>query len=251
MHEGIPATPDSVTIRRCSSQDEYESCIELQKSVWKFDSVDIVPRHVLTVAAETGGQVFGAFHGGKMVGFVQAFAATRNSKVYLHSHMLAVKPEYQRQGIGTLLKMAQREDAISRNIELIEWTFDPLELRNAHFNIARLGAIVRRYAPDFYGRSSSPLHAKLPTDRLVAEWQLMSSRVQACLAGAGPGQPSPAHVITIPQHICVMRRDRPELGAEIQVNIRREFFEAFKSGYAVTGFTLTGIDGKYLLEPLA
>ncbi len=250
-HQGNSLSSPSVTIRRCSSHDEYQNCIDLQKSVWRFDSVDIVPHHVLVVAAETGGQVIGASHGGRMVGFVQAFAATRNSKVYLHSHMLAVHPEYQGHGIGTLLKMAQREDAISRNIDVIEWTFDPLEVRNAHFNIERLGAIVRRYVPDLYGRSSSPLHARLPTDRLVAEWQLMSPRVQAHVTGTGSGQTSGADAISVPRNIGDMRRDQPVLATEIQARIRREFLEAFKSGHAVTGFTVTDTDGKYLLEPLA
>ena len=99
--------------------------------------------------------------------------------------MLAVLPEYRNRGIGKMLKIAQREDALARGIDLIEWTFDPMEVKNAYFNIERLGAIVRRYTPDFYGSSTSPLHGTLPTDRLHAEWWLKSDRVEAVMAGRG------------------------------------------------------------------
>ncbi len=97
----------------------------------------------------------------------------------MHSHMMGVLPEYQNQGIGHALKMRQKEDALARGIDLIEWTFDPLDMKNAYFNVERLGAIVRRYVRNQYGVSSSMLHGGLPTDRCVAEWWIAKDRVKA------------------------------------------------------------------------
>jgi len=245
----VKSAATTISIRRCTSHADYQSCMDLQQAVWNFDPIDVVSHHILVVAAETGGQVLGAFDGGRMVGFAQAFAATREGKVHLHSHMLAVLPEYQGRGIGRLLKLAQREDAMARGIDHIEWTFDPLQTRNAHFNLARLGAIVRRYIPDFYGSSSSPLHANLPTDRLLAEWRLTSPRVQAHLTGSGAEHTAGAPVISVPRNMDEMRRDQPARAAEIQARIRREFLQGFEEGYAATGFAMTDTDGHYLLEP--
>lgn len=125
-----------------------------------------------------------AYDGETLVGLALAFVATREGLAYLHSHMVAVLVGYQNRGVGRMLKLAQRENALDRGINLIEWTFDPLRLKNAHFNIERLGAIVRHYLSNLYGRTSSPLHAGLPTDRLVAEWWVRSQRVEAVLAGS-------------------------------------------------------------------
>src|SRR5579864_9517922 len=155
-----------ITIRRLHAFHEMQLCVTLQREVWGFSDLDIVPEAVFAVAAKTGGQVLAAFDDAKAVGFALAVPAFREQQSYLHSHMVAVLPEYQNRGIGRRLKLAQRDDALQRGLDLIEWTFDPLETRNAHFNIACLGAIVRRYIPDLYGASSSPLHRGLPTDRL-------------------------------------------------------------------------------------
>ncbi len=136
------------------------------------------------LASKIGGQVIGAFTAtGLMVGFAMALPGVRDGRPYLHSHMLAVLPEYRNAGLGRRLKLAQRDDALARGFELMEWTFDPLEIKNAYLNITRLGALSRRYAADFYGPSSSPLQAGLPTDRLYAEWWLRSPRVEAALRG--------------------------------------------------------------------
>src|SRR5439155_17410182 len=100
---------------------------------------------------------------------------------YLHSHMLAVRQKYRNSGLGRKVKLFQREDALARGFELIEWTFDPLEIKNAYLNVERLGAIARRYTINQYGITSSPLQGGLPTDRLVAEWWLRSERVNGLL----------------------------------------------------------------------
>ena len=125
-----------------------------------------------------------------MAGFVLAYPGIRDGRPYLHSHMAAVLPEFRDLGIGRRLKLVQREDALARGIPLIEWTFDPLQTKNAYFNICRLGAVARRYLTDVYGSTSSPLHAGLPTDRLVAEWHLESERVVDILTGKEPARGS-------------------------------------------------------------
>jgi predicted GNAT superfamily acetyltransferase len=139
---------------------EYERCIELQAAVWGYSDGDLVPRRMFILADCIGGQVIGAFDGDVIVGFAMSLPGYRAGKPYLHSHMLAVLPEYRNAGLGRKLKLAQRDDALDRGIDLMEWTFDPLEIKNAHLNIARLGAIARRYERDFYGPSTSPLQGR-------------------------------------------------------------------------------------------
>src|SRR5580698_681001 len=158
------------------------------------------------IAHRIGGQVIGAFDGDTIIGFAMALPGYRNRRPYLHSHMLAVLPAYRNSGIGRRLKLAQRDEAISRGFDLMEWTFDPLEIKNAHLNIARLGAISRRYQPDFYGPSSSPLQGGLPTDRLYAEWWLNSPRVVNLLSGE-PQQIHSIERVTVPHTIYQWKQD--------------------------------------------
>src|SRR5579862_9256930 len=137
---------------------------------------------MFVVADKVGGQVMGAFDGKLMVGFALSVPGTRTGHIYLHSHMLAVRKDHRNSGLGRRLKLLQREDALARGIELVEWTFDPLEIKNAYLNIEKLGAIARRYNINQYGISSSPLQGGLPSDRLIAEWWLKSTRVESLLA---------------------------------------------------------------------
>src|SRR5437868_8646896 len=174
-------TTDSIVLRRCRGIEELRACVALQKEVWNFTDAELVPLRMFVVADKVGGQVMGAFEGNVMVGFALSVPGTRTGHVYLHSHMLAVRKDHRNSGLGRRLKMLQREDALSRGIELIEWTFDPLEIKNAYLNIEKLGAIARRYNINQYGITSSPLQGFLPTDRLVAEWWLRSRRVESLL----------------------------------------------------------------------
>jgi predicted GNAT superfamily acetyltransferase len=238
---------DEIAIRPCTTHTEYAACVDLQVAVWNFAPLDVVSTHLMAVAAETGGQVLGAFHDDLMIGFALSFAAGKNGELYLHSHMLAVLPEYQSRGVGRSLKLAQREDALRRGINKIEWTFDPLQTLNAYFNIEKLGAIVRRYIPNFYGTSSSPLHAALPTDRLVAEWLLNSARVTAHLSGKEDEKTSEV-TISIPRDINELRRGQASVAGEQQARIRNEFANSFQQGYVVTGFEVNETVGKYLLR---
>src|SRR2546430_7745858 len=176
---------DPVVMRHCHGLEELRACVALQKEVWNFSDSDLVPLRMFVVAQKVGGQVMGAFAGSEMIGFALSVPGTRSGHVYLHSHMLAVKKDHRNSGLGRRLKLFQREDALSRGIELIEWTFDPLEIKNAYLNIGKLGAIARRYTCNQYGMSSSPLQGGLPTDRLVAEWLARSKQVAGALGGQG------------------------------------------------------------------
>lgn len=240
----------AIEIRACKTHEEFSACVELQRTLWGFDDFDLVPKDIFIIAAKTGGQLYGAFDGATQVGFAVSFPAIREGKPYLHSHMLAVLPDYQNRGVGRKLKLQQRDEARARGLDLIEWTFDPLALKNAHFNILRLGIVVKRYVRDQYGQTSSPLHAGLPTDRLVAEWWLDSPRVKIFLGGK-PVTISPgAKRVTIPRNIYELREKDLERAKAVHAQTREDFERFFGQGYTVTGFEQTEENGIYLLEKL-
>jgi predicted GNAT superfamily acetyltransferase len=242
------AGSEAVTIRPLRQLCEFAEALELQKRVWGFADIELLPLRFFVVASKIGGQVFGAFDKQEMVGFCLAVPGLKpDGEVYLHSHMLGVELAYRNSGVGRSLKLYQREDARARQIGLVEWTFDPLELKNAYFNIERLGAIVRQYVPNQYGATSSPLHGGLPTDRCIAEWRVASPRVEAIVAGQARAQ----HVeerIAFPLDIDDLRRENPQAAREVQQRNAGQFQECFARGLAVTGFERTASEGVYLLE---
>ncbi len=227
----------------------FERCVELQLEIWGYDGGDVIPRRVFLVAHKIGGVVLGAFDGDVMIGFAMGLPGFRKGTPYLHSHMLAVLPEYRNAGVGRRLKLAQRDVALERGFELMEWTFDPLEIKNAYLNIARLGAIARRYEPDFYGPSSSPLQGGLPTDRLYAEWWLRSPRVEAALAGTVPA-PEVVGTIEVPAAVYAWKQSEADrvLAADLQRLNRLALQDAFQRGLAVVGYALDGErNGRFLI----
>lgn len=241
-----------ILIRHCHGIAEFEDCVRVEREVWKSADLDVVPIPLFVVAAETGGQVLGAYDGAKLVGFTMAIAGWRAGKPFLHSHMTAVSDGYRDRGIGRRLKLFQREDALARGINLVEWTFDPLVTRNAYFNFMRLGAFARRYVPDAYGITTSPLHGSLPTDRLVAEWHLRSGRVRLALAATHAAAPNPSqHAvrITIPSNIEELRTTHPSGAREVQSEVREQFLEWLNKGYAATAVAPTEGGMDYILEP--
>ena len=249
MSEGVASVKgQGIAIRALQEVEEMSIGVDLQRRVWGYTEIDTVPDQIFIVARESGGQVLGAFHEDKAIGFALAFAGVHGGKVHLHSHMVAVLPEYQDRGVGRMLKLAQRDDAISRGIDLIEWTFDPLQLKNAYFNLMRLGAIVRRYLPNFYGRTSSPLHGGLPTDRLVAEWWVRSARVQDLLGGKIPKAGSDRVRIGIPAGIRQIISSNPHEAERIQAGVRREFERHIAGGRGAVGFEFDAEQGSYVLE---
>ena len=173
-------TVETPVLRNCTELDEFSACVALQQEVWGFSDAELVPLRIFSLAPKIGGQVVAAWEGEILIGYAMALPGSRNGHPYLHSHMVAVKEGHRNIGIGRRIKLFQREDAIAKGYELMEWTFDPLEIKNSYFNLERLGAIARRYNVNQYGITNSPLQGLLPTDRLVAEWWLKSKRVDTC-----------------------------------------------------------------------
>ena len=228
----------SVEIRNCHGLEEFRACLELQKKVWGFSDAELVPLRMFVVAAKIGGQVIGAFQGKDLVGFALAVPGARAGHPYLHSHMLAVLESHRNTGLGRKIKLFQREDALARGFELIEWTFDPLEIKNAYLNLEKLAAITRRYNLNQYGITSSPLQGFLPTDRLVAEWWLRSKRVEAFLNGGGRPGFETVRRISVPAQIYEWKAAEATRGraAEVQARNREQFLRAFSEGLAVLGY---------------
>jgi len=242
-----------ILIRSCDGFDEMEACVQMQIEVWGYDDSDVIPRKAFLVAQRIGGQVIGAFDTSlpgappegspeSMIGFAMSLPGVKTGngepKSYLHSHMLAVRDAYRNRGLGAQLKLEQRREALSRNIRLMEWTFDPVEIRNAHLNIHKLGAIASRYHVNFYGVSSSRLQGGLPTDRLVAEWHLSSRRVKAVLEDRTRAGYKIEERIQVPASIYEWKtseRDR-ERAIAVQLENRRKFQHSFSQGLAVLGF---------------
>ncbi|HEY1580352.1 MAG TPA: GNAT family N-acetyltransferase [Terracidiphilus sp.] len=246
-----------ILIRSCAGHDELEACVQLQIETWGYDESDVIPRKAFLVGQKIGGQVLGAFDTAlpgagengtpeSIVGFAMSLPGVKtrknsedgNPQPYLHSHMLAVRERYRDRGVGAQLKLEQRREALSRGIRRMEWTFDPLEIKNAHLNIYKLGAIVRNYLVNFYGVSSSRLQGGLPTDRLVAEWYLDSDRVSGALEGHHAAGQQIEERILVPAAIYEWKASPGgrEHALAVQVENRRRFQEAFQRGLAVVGF---------------
>jgi predicted GNAT superfamily acetyltransferase len=237
-----------IEVRALSTHEDFQNAVNLQKTIWGFADGELLPVRVFVVANKIGGQAFGAFDGDRMIAFCNSLPGLKpGPKSYLHSHMLGVLPEYRNHGVGRALKLAQREEALSRRIDLIEWTFDPLELKNAYLNIEKLGAVVRRYAFNQYGTTSSPLHAGLPTDRCTAEWWIDSDRVRAAIDGRPVNRPAIEATIEIPLAIGELRTSDPDQAREIQRVAGERFQKLFDMGLTVIGFERSDTSGSYLL----
>ena len=225
-------------IRACEGLSELEACVQLQVDVWGYGDRDVVPRRVFVVGQKIGGQVIGAFENDHLVGFAMALPGIANGMPYLHSHMLAVNPDFRNQGIGRRLKLFQREEALGRGIGRMEWTFDPLEIKNSFLNLSKLGAVVRGYAPNFYGVTSSPLHGQVPTDRLCAEWWLASDWVRSVLAGKSTTFPVVEQEILVPHQIAHWRHSAVDQQRVVDIQARnRDLLQrAFSQQLTVFGF---------------
>jgi predicted GNAT superfamily acetyltransferase len=256
----VPQPPPEVVVRHCHGLEDLATCVEIQRTVWGSSDADLTPLPLFVVGAETGGQVLGAFVEDRMVGFTFALAGFHGKTPFLHSHMTAVLDGWRDRGVGRSLKIFQRDDALSRGIGLIEWSFDPLQVKNAYFNLVRLGAIARRFVANMYGAFSSPLQGKLPTDRLIAEWHLGSMRVRRAVSAQAASAPATRKKgarggkqvrIRIPAELAAARQTRPDEALRMQAEIRQEFEYWLKLGHAATSIEVSGTGGEYLLEPWA
>ena len=237
-----------IEVRPLSTLEEFTEAVGLQKEIWGFEDLELLPLRLFVVANKVGGLSWGAFDGRRMIGFCIAIPGLRaGGQTYWHSHMMGVVREHRNSGVGRALKLRQRQDAIARGIQLVEWTFDPLEVKNAYFNIERLGAVVRRYVLNQYGTTTSHLHGGLPTDRCVAEWWISSGRVNALLAGAPMERPPIETRIETPFDIDAIRKRDMARAREIQRRMSDQFVAHFNNGLMVVGVERTERASVYLL----
>lgn len=253
---------DGIQIRECTTIPEFDSCIRLQREVFGLPELEVSPRRHLIVSRQAGGWTLGAFVAERLVGFVHQLAAVHDNEIFGYSHMMAVAGEYQNKGVGAQLKWSQRERAMNEGRNFIKWTWDPMQVRNAHFNLNRLGVTVRSYAPNFYGTDyvTSPLPAGAPppgldSDRLFAEWHLQSVRVTKLAEGAASLLDHPvaqidqpvAQTIQIPADWAGLCKQDPRAARQEQLRVRSEFQNAFAGGFVCAGFDRATDQPRYLL----
>jgi chorismate synthase len=271
-----------VIIRELTTIDECRAVAALEKDVWGYtDAEDVVPPPVLIVSVKRGGILLGAFdEAGVMKGFVYSIPSVKDGRLAQWSHMLGVTKDARGAGLGLRLKLAQRERSLAMGIDLVEWTYDPLQALNAHLNFAKLGVVVEEYEENIYGQSSSPLHSGSPTDRFVAEWKLTAPHVERRIAAGGIGvmrdasvaqapvvnpsrtaahwlAPGPATLaldgprllVEIPVGYADMQIQHPPLALEWRMATREIFQHYFARGYRVVDFFLSREAGRgqYLL----
>ncbi len=238
-----------IIFRKCESLEDFHRCVDLQREIWGEADLEVEPATMFVVAAHTGGQVLGAFDGERLVGYTLAVVGLRDRVPYLHSHMTGVQSEYQNRGVGRMLKLFQRSEALGRGIRLVQWTFDPLEVRNAHFNLNRLGAICREYHRNLYGVTSSPLHRGMETDRLLAEWHLDSARVVAAIENLVKDPIEAPAILALPAELERWQREGSSEVGVVQNRVREEFTRWFAKGYAAVALRTAPGNPAYLLTP--
>ena len=267
-----------MNIRRITTLDECRQVAALEKTVWEFtDSEDVIPPALLIVSIKRGGLLLGAFdEESALKGFVYSIPAFKDGRTTHWSHMLAVAPGSRSGGLGLRLKLEQRMHAMDAGIDLIEWSYDPLQAQNAHLNFARLGVVVEEYEENLYGSSSSPLHEGTPTDRFIAEWRLTAPHVERRLSAAqapllrdaaimSAVLVNPAHqagawlepgdvvadvvdgrrvLVEIPVSFSEMQRAKPDLALAWRMSTRRLFQTYLNRGYRVVDFLLAREAGR-------
>ena len=227
-----------LTMRTCHTVGEFRQVVALQKEVWGFEDIELIPARLFVVGEKIGGHVLGAYEGTTLVAFAFGLPGVRDRHAYIHSHMLAVKETHRNSGLGREMKLLQRELAMSEGYDLIEWTFDPLEIKNAFFNLEKLGAVVSRYVVNQYGITSSPLQGGLPSDRLVAEWWLHSTRVEETLKSGKRPETEVAERVEIPAEIYAWKAqaETRTRAAEVQRRTRDLLQKHFAEGLSVVGY---------------
>lgn len=266
-------------------EEDLPDCVELQQSVWKFDDSDLVSSQMLATCQCYGGILLGArMSDGSLGGFVFSFPAIWKNQIHQHSHMLAVREELQDQGIGLALKFAQYRETRLQGFQMLTWTFDPLETKNAHLNLNKIGVVVKHYYINLYGeQTSSELHSGLGTDRFLAEWmiegdnlstnicfqiepdemlsypQIMPTRVfkHKWLAPDTPNltEVAPRLLVEVPKDIQGLKRHSLKVAMDWRLQIRKVFTHYFSKGYQVSRLLISSVREKdndsrmfYLLE---
>jgi predicted GNAT superfamily acetyltransferase len=226
-----------MTIRPILDLKELQKCVELQREAWGLADIEVIPVRMLVTQNRVGGLVLGAFENDQFVGFLNAMPGVRDGMSYWYSQMLAVRNPYRNRSIGSDLKLAQRDHARQRGIHLIEWTFDPLESKNAYLNISKLGVIARRYYVNLYGATASELQKGLESDRLIAEWWIDKPR--PLIAGE-------IRRVRIPADIQQLKKQSLKSAQDVQAHVRDEFLKNFQDDYFVAGFERSNEWSEYL-----
>ena len=238
----------ALVIRQVESFAELRAVEEMQKEVWGVPDLDVVPATHLVAVVAAGGVLLGAFDGELLAGFVYGFVAQEDGEIAHHSHMLAVKHAYRNFNLGYKLKLAQREAVLAQNINVITWTFDPLQSLNAYFNFAKLGVIAERYVVNFYGEEATSFLHQTGTDRFWVKWILNSERVIKRLnKDMSLEEPADKVLIEIPGDINAVHEESPERAREWRERTRRQFTEAVDAGYVVKDFYREADRGVYIL----
>jgi predicted GNAT superfamily acetyltransferase len=239
----------TINIRPVETFAELRAVEEMQKEVWGIPDLDVVPLTHLVATKAAGGVLLGAFDRKTLVGFVYGFVAREDGEIAHHSHMLAVKHAYRNFNLGYKLKLAQREAVLAQGIDLITWTFDPLQSLNAYFNFTKLGVISDCYLINFYGEDAASFLHQSGTDRFWVKWMLNSERVIKRLTrtDAAPEATTGKLLVEIPGDINAIQRESPEAAREWRERTRREFTEAIDAGYVVVDFHRRENVGTYVL----
>jgi len=254
--------PPEVETRLVRSMDEFAACEAMSRDIWGAAERNVVPRELLLTMQQNGGLVHGAFlPNGRLVGFCFAFLGMRDGQLRLCSHQLGVLPDFRGRGVGIALKQAQRYDALRLGYELVTWTFDPLEARNAYINLHRLGCIARRYDRDHYGAMEDELNRGLPSDRFEAEWWLrrpkppVASEPLVLLRVGNAGEPVAEHpalgraaaaLIGVPLDFQAVKRASLELALRWRLESRSAFEAALSAGLVAVDFRR---EGAYVMAP--
>ena len=227
-----------VTVRECVSVDDFKQCIELERAVWHDHDIGIMPIRLYMISKSCNAPTIGAFAAsGELVGFVHTSLALVNRHVVYHSHLAAVVENLRHKDIGYQMKLAQRERALQAGIPLVIWTFDPLQSRNAHLNINKLGAIIRRYEVNYYSEGiSSVFDSDVPSDRIFAEWWVSSPHVESVLGGSPAPVDEETGSVEIPEDIGTVRASSLEQHVQWRIRVREEFQKALSRGSIVRGF---------------
>jgi predicted GNAT superfamily acetyltransferase len=197
----------TVTYRDLTTLDEFALVVDLERKIWGPGYDDVVPVPILAISLHRGGILIGAFDRDRMVGFVYSLPGILGGKPTQWSHMLGVVDEFRNEGVGYDLKLLQRERTMAMGLDLIEWTYDPMQAMNAHLNFTKLGVVAQEYGENVYGNSSSPLHQGNPTDRFTVQWWVREPHVERRISSRGTNGFS--HAVSLRTH---------EVGEAVRVN---------------------------------
>lgn len=238
---------DEIVVRECTSIEDFQQCIELERTVWNDADIGIMPIRLYMISKACNAPTIGAFESGKLVGFVHTMIALMDGQVIYHSHLAAVLQGWRHKDIGYKMKLAQRDHAMKVGVPLIIWTFDPLQSRNAHFNLNKLGAIIRRYAVNYYGEGlSTVFDSNVPSDRVFAEWWVSSPYVASAIAGTHQAPQDKSQSVSIPEDIESVRAASLEEHKRWRAQVREEFQAKLAAGLIARGFERELGMGRYL-----